>query len=69
MFGQPACVNHLTDGGKACSNSSECQGECMVYGEFTTGATVDGQCSATSANSGGCFARVVDGKAGPGICI
>ena len=69
MFGEPACVRHFSDGGKTCSDSSECQGECMVYGEFKQGDTVAGQCSAQSPETGGCFAKVSNGKVQPGICI
>ena len=69
MFGEPACVRLFSDGGKECANSSECQGDCMVYGEFKSGQIVAGQCEANSGNPGGCFAKVTDGKAGPGICI
>ena len=69
MFGEPACVTHFSDGGKKCSDSSDCEGDCMVYGEFKTGEQVDGRCSTQTPEQGGCFARVNGGKVQPGICI
>ena len=69
MFGEAACVTHFSDGGKKCSDSSDCQGNCMVYGEFRTGDQVEGQCAAQTPEQGGCFARVNNGKVQPGICI
>lgn len=69
MFGEPACVRHFSDGGITCSNSSDCQGDCIVFGDFKPGEIADGQCTADTSNPGGCFAEVIDGKAGPGLCF
>jgi hypothetical protein len=69
MFGEPACVRYFSDGGKKCSDSSDCQGNCMVYGDFKTGDQVDGQCATQTPEQGGCFAKVSSGKVQPGICI
>ena len=69
MFGEPACVKHFTDAGKTCFDSTDCQGDCMVYGEFKTGAVTHGQCAAQSPEPGGCFAHVSSGKVQPGLCI
>ena len=69
IFGEPACVKHFTDAGKTCLDSADCQGDCMIYDEFETGAATHGQCAAQSPESGGCFARVSSGKVQPGLCI
>ena len=69
IFGDAACIKYFSDGGRKCVDSSDCQGNCMVYGAFKPGDIVEGQCASQSPEPGGCFAEVANGKALPGICI
>ena len=69
LFGEPACVVRFSDGGKRCIDSSQCEGDCMVYGEIPAGGGNQGKCASQTPEPGGCFARLVNGRAEKGICI
>jgi hypothetical protein len=63
----------FADAGKACSDGSDCQGDCLVPRDRTSrtlpiGAEVMGQCQATSSPFG-CRATVEKGRvATPWVC-
>lgn len=68
MLGKPACVVAYKDAGKACSDSSECSGQCVTA---STGAPPEqpatGVCTPNS-DPCGCFQLVENGKAGYPLC-
>ncbi|TNE56597.1 MAG: hypothetical protein EP340_11400 [Alphaproteobacteria bacterium] len=81
MFGMPMCVIPFEDAGKACTDSSECQGICMVDAD---GGTPDNPSEYKRAMSGegpivgscepddktfGCFGEVINGKIASAICV
>jgi len=66
--GTPArCDLKATDGGKACTDSSQCQGECMAPDGASEGRRADGICSEYILNFG-CTRRIEGGRVGAEIC-
>lgn len=67
---RPACVLTFSDAGKACTDSSQCQGNC--YADLSQGPpdgkAVTGKC-AVNSNPCGCNSRVEGGKATPTLCV
>jgi len=68
ILGFYRCTQDLPDGGKACSNSSECLGRCLVQGEVADDGTAVGACQRTDSPFG-CFSMVENGRATPGFCV
>ena len=64
------CVEVYSDGGKVCSDSSECEGQCVVEEPLRVEADVQttGMCQAEEP-FGGCFAEITKGVAGFTMCI
>lgn len=64
------CIIKYTDAGKACTDASQCQGECRATGalDVAAGTAATGQCQANS-NRFGCHARIENGKITAAICI
>jgi hypothetical protein len=62
------CVVPTTDGGEACSDSSQCQGACIAPFAAKTGAVVAGTC-ATKIGEGGCINVLIHGKASGEACF
>jgi hypothetical protein len=71
MFGFPACVKRFSDAGKACTDSSQCEGMCWVQENTLNrepGPTTSGVCQDTT-DTCGCWEEVKDGQlSGNGIC-
>ena len=67
MMQKPACVLTYKDAGKACTDSSQCQGSCIVDGTAPADQPVTGVCKATS-DPCGCMQFVENGKAGYPLC-
>lgn len=62
----PTCVIKTADGGKSCTDSSQCERGCYTHiGE--TGKRVTGFCQYNNLNFG-CRSLVVKGIAQPGVC-
>jgi len=61
------CLRQTTDAGKACSDSAQCEGQCMAPEGAVDGAQVAGQCS-VDTNPFGCQQRVRGGVAST-ICV
>ena len=61
------CLRQTTDAGKACSDSQQCEGQCIAPEGTTEGAETGGACS-VDTNPFGCQQRVRDGVAMT-ICI
>lgn len=74
MFGMPSCVIPYADGGKVCSDDTDCQGRCIVElghpGEpdLKPGDALTGQCQKDTALFG-CYAEIVGGKVEHSICV
>lgn len=64
----PTCVIPYADGGKACADKSDCQGQCVLEGNLEAQGPVAGACQKTNRQFG-CYARVVNGKATAAICV
>ncbi|WP_018146898.1 hypothetical protein [Henriciella marina] len=69
MLGWENCIQTFADGGKICTDSSECTGTCRTSGEFADGGSrVTGQCTSND-NIFGCYQTVENGVAGPALCV
>ncbi len=64
------CVVTYSDAGKACQDSSDCQGKCKNTGEFVdaNAKTQSGQCASDSSPFG-CYQTIEEGVAQPAICV
>lgn len=64
------CVVDYTDAGKACQDSTDCQGKCKNTGEFIAAnvKTQSGQCASDSSGFG-CYQTIEKGVAQPAICV
>ncbi|WP_227677756.1 hypothetical protein [Psychrobacter frigidicola] len=70
MLGCYMCVVSYADVGKACQDSTDCQGVCASTGEFVDSGTTKqtGQCSLDSSPFG-CRQLLEKGVAQPAICV
>ena len=70
MLGCYQCVVTYSDTGKACQDSSDCQGQCKNTGEFVEANTKiqSGQCASDSSPFG-CYQTIEAGVAQPAICV
>ena len=70
MLGCYQCVVTYSDAGKACQDSSDCQGKCKNTGEFVdaNAKTQSGQCASDSSPFG-CYQTIEAGVAQPAICV
>jgi hypothetical protein len=69
LMGKPACVIAFEDGGKACSDGSECaSGRCVTEQHVQPEKPVKGVCARTS-DPCGCMQFVRNGKADYPLCI
>lgn len=64
----PTCVTPYADAGKACTDKSQCQGNCILEGNLEAADNVTGQCQKTDRQFG-CYAKVVNGKSTGAICV
>lgn len=64
----PTCVIPYADAGKACTDKSQCEGQCVLEGNLEPQGEVAGACQKTNRQFG-CYARVVNGKATGAICV
>ena len=69
MSGVPGCVLPTKDGGKECTNRSDCETACLYVGRPPPqGAQVVGQCARDNSPYG-CRSFVEGGKFVPGPCV
>lgn len=70
MLGCYQCVVSYRDAGKACQDSSDCQGKCKNTGEFldANAKTQSGQCASDSSPFG-CYQTIEEGVTQPAICV
>ena len=70
MLGCYQCVVSYADAGKACQDSSDCQGKCKNTGEFIENGAKNqsGQCASDSSPFG-CYQTIEEGVAQPAICV
>lgn len=61
------CLRQTTDAGKACTDSEQCQGQCMAPEGSVDGTQAGGSCS-VDTNPFGCQQRVRAGMAST-ICV
>lgn len=64
------CILSYKDAGKACQDSSDCQGQCETKGTYVDYgiANQTGQCSSNSSPFG-CMQTIENGVTQPAICI
>ena len=64
------CVVTYIDAGKACQDSTDCQGKCKYTGKFIKSGTKiqSGQCASDSSGFG-CYQTIEKGVAQPAICV
>ena len=69
MAGHEMCVRPMKDAGKACTDSSQCEGRCIAPAETQVPAgNVTGTCQRTSAQFG-CFGEVEQGRVRGILCV
>lgn len=68
LTGTRMCVVNFSDSGKACRDSSECQGRCLADPGTQQLQPATGKC-AKADEPCGCFILVKNGIAQPGLCI
>ncbi|MGJ8560061.1 MAG: hypothetical protein ACSHX3_07475 [Litorimonas sp.] len=68
LLGAERCTTPYSDAGLVCTDSAQCQGQCRADLSSDIGAHVSGVCQAND-NPFGCFSEVVNGQAGPGLCV
>ena len=73
MLGLPACVVPYTDAGEICTDSSECEGRCLIDIDASdaqpiVGTSATGVCQADT-DSCGCWHEVLGSRVQPGICV
>jgi len=61
------CLRQTTDAGKACTDSEQCEGQCIAPEGSVDGTVVAGSCS-VDTNPFGCQQRLRDGVAST-ICV
>ena len=62
------CVHPFADAGEGCTDSSTCDGKCIITGNNDGQANVTGSCQADDRLFG-CYAEVKNGKAVHSICV
>ncbi len=70
MFGTPVCAVPFADGGKPCSDSSECLGKCVLglESDVPVGPARTGECQLDD-HLDGCWAEIRSGVVGEGLCV
>ena len=64
------CLVDYPDAGKACTDTAQCQGRCLVQGEFlAAGKPAAGVCQRDASQRFGCRQPVENGVAGPVLCV
>ncbi|EKD23134.1 MAG: hypothetical protein ACD_83C00039G0001 [uncultured bacterium] len=59
------CNMTFSDANKKCTDSSECQGQCIAENP----QSIVGKCSSRSSASIGCHSLMMNGKASPTLCL
>ena len=68
LAGFEQCVYAFADAGTACTDGSQCEGQCRAVGDTAFGEPVAGVCQADSSPFG-CYAEVEDGLATAALCV
>lgn len=68
LTGVEGCIRPTTDGGKSCTDGSQCQGTCNAPPAAKFGDSVQGTCSAEVQHLG-CVNLVVQGLASGEVCF
>nr|WP_241093703.1 hypothetical protein [Xanthomonas sp.] len=63
------CVVPFADAGKACSDSDQCQGDCLVATPVASGTPAQGTCQRDISENFGCRQEVRGGVGASQICI
>ncbi len=67
-MGAERCTRPYADGGKACTDSSQCQGQCRTDTNSANSSSIVGVCQMDD-NPFGCFAEVKNGRTEPALCV
>ncbi|MEZ5998448.1 MAG: hypothetical protein R3B98_07125 [Hyphomonas sp.] len=70
LLGHESCVQPYPDAGRACSDASDCLGQCMLdpSADVSMGDPATGTCQRTDSPFG-CYATVRNGIAQPALCV
>lgn len=68
-MGEMACARPASDHGKACKDSAECEGDCVVDEDVAPGTRTSGGCSEATSNLGHCLNFVKKGEAQGVMCL
>ncbi len=70
LMGCYTCIVEYADGGKTCSDSSECQGDCLNYDDFISTGKINqtGQCAKDNSPFG-CYQVIEKGVAKYALCV
>jgi hypothetical protein len=68
IFGLPACVHYYSDGGNACEDNSDCEGDCFTPEVLEMENEASGMCERSEHDSFGCFSRIEAGRVVTSMC-
>lgn len=68
-LGEYACARPARDSGARCTDSTQCEGDCVTDSETGTGRKAAGECSELTSNLGQCINLVAGGKAQGVMCL
>ncbi|WP_444902005.1 hypothetical protein ACJJIG_02525 [Microbulbifer sp. SSSA007] len=68
IFGIPSCVAYYIDGGKSCTDNSQCQGLCFTPNTHEIGTAILGLCQSSEHDSFGCISTVENGVVSEAFC-
>jgi len=66
---KPRCIVPTTDGGKVCTDHSQCQGLCIGPQDAKPGTRTTGRCRGSYNLIATCLVYVSKGIAEPGLCV
>jgi hypothetical protein len=69
MYTKPRCIVPTTDGGKPCTDHSQCQGVCIGPRDAKPGVRTTGVCRDTYNLASTCLVYVSKGVAEPALCV
>jgi hypothetical protein len=68
LLGWERCTRSFTDGGKICTDSAQCQGQCRAEAIGAPREKLTGRCTAND-NPFGCYATVQNGMSAGMLCV
>lgn len=68
IFGVSSCVAYYADGGKRCTDNSQCHGLCFIPTILKIGTLTQGVCQSSERDSFDCISTIKDGVVNDAFC-